>query len=412
MLPVDKLDGEDVELEFFLVPGSGPLLQGNSLLHKDVVDRPDELIEFTVAKGLQVVTPTYFDGFRTRLFVVTTRGDLLEQQQATRRSYLMSSTSRPSSNAESEKLAFKLHASSHLSARDLEEMCRRAEILSPQLAHYLTLAAHSCLSCMRTARLKLSKKISLSNVNRIFNNSAQVDTFYLDSVDRRLILYAVDTRTKFSMARLCQKRDLELLASTFEREWVHVYGPPAEVSGDQEFSQGYFQDMLHRHNIAFREQGARRHNKTGVVERGNGVLKDFVKRLVSFWTFNLKLLGPQRLSSLSRKLSVRRHILRICLWTTRCFRPSNSVEDTKHPCAAYTDASLPRNVSLHMTRWLHVELCRERAVSGMSMCYHAANCRRELKFCSISRTLSKRTLRGGKLVILLTRATICNNQEK
>jgi hypothetical protein len=115
----------------------------NSLLRKAVVDGTDELIEFTDAKGLRVVTPTYFDGVRARLSVVTTRGDLLQQQQATRRSYLMSSTSRPSSNAESEKMAFKLHASSHLSARDLEEMCRRAGILSLQLAHYLTLAAQS-----------------------------------------------------------------------------------------------------------------------------------------------------------------------------------------------------------------------------------------------------------------------------
>jgi hypothetical protein len=120
MLPVDNLDGEDVELDFFLVPGSGPLLLRNSLLHKAVVDWPDDFIEFTDAKGLQVVTPTYFDGVRTRLSVVTTRGDLLQQQQETRRSYLMSSTSRPSSNAESENLAFKLQASSHLSARDLE----------------------------------------------------------------------------------------------------------------------------------------------------------------------------------------------------------------------------------------------------------------------------------------------------
>jgi hypothetical protein len=74
----------------------------------------------------------------------------------------------------------------------------------------------------------------------------QVDIFYLDGVDQRPILDAVDTRTSFSMARLCQNRDLELLASTFEREWVHVQGPPAEVSGDQEFAQGYFQDMLRR----------------------------------------------------------------------------------------------------------------------------------------------------------------------
>jgi hypothetical protein len=108
----------------------------------------------------------------------------------------------------------------------------------------------------------------------------QVDIFYLDGIDRRPILHAVDTRTSFSMARLCQNRDLELLASTLEREWVHVHGPPAEVSGDQKFAQVYFQDMLRRHNIAFREQDARRHNKTGVVERGNGILKDFIKRLV------------------------------------------------------------------------------------------------------------------------------------
>jgi hypothetical protein len=86
MLPVKNLDGEDVEHEFFLVPGSGPLLLGNSLLHKAVVDGPDDLIEFTDAKGLRVVTPTYFDGVCTRLSVVTTRGDLLQQQQATRRS--------------------------------------------------------------------------------------------------------------------------------------------------------------------------------------------------------------------------------------------------------------------------------------------------------------------------------------
>jgi hypothetical protein len=85
---------------------------------------------------------------------------------------------------------------------------------------------------------QLSKKISLSNVNREFNNSVQVNIFYLDGVDRRPILHALDTRTSFSMARLCLNRDLELLASTFEREWVHLHGPPAEVSGDQEFAQG------------------------------------------------------------------------------------------------------------------------------------------------------------------------------
>jgi hypothetical protein len=71
MLPVKNLDGEDAELEFFLVPGRGPLLLGNSLLHKAVVDGLDDLIEFIDAKGLlRVVIPTYFDGVRTSLLLL------------------------------------------------------------------------------------------------------------------------------------------------------------------------------------------------------------------------------------------------------------------------------------------------------------------------------------------------------
>jgi hypothetical protein len=124
-------------------------LLANYLLHKAVVDGFDDLIDSIDAKGLRAVTPTYFDGVRTRLSVVTTRGDIPQQQEATRRSYLISSTSRPSSNAESDKLAFRLHENSHLSARDLEEMCRRAGILSPQLAHSLMLAAQFIHVCAR-----------------------------------------------------------------------------------------------------------------------------------------------------------------------------------------------------------------------------------------------------------------------
>jgi hypothetical protein len=79
MLPVGNLEGEDIELEYFLVPGSRHLLLRNSLLQKAVVDRPDDLIEFSDAKCLRVVTPTHFDGGRKRLSVITTRGDLLQQ---------------------------------------------------------------------------------------------------------------------------------------------------------------------------------------------------------------------------------------------------------------------------------------------------------------------------------------------
>jgi hypothetical protein len=67
----------------------------------------------------------------------------------------------------------------------------------------LSNARCSVHSCLRTARPKPSKKLLLSNVKKEFNISVHVDIFYLDGVDRRPILHAVDTRKSFSMARLC-----------------------------------------------------------------------------------------------------------------------------------------------------------------------------------------------------------------
>jgi hypothetical protein len=159
---------------------------------------------------------------------------------------------------------------------------------------------------------------------------------------------------KFFYGSTMQKRDLELLASTFEREWVHVHVPPAEVSGDQEFVQGYFQDVLRRHNIAFREQGAPRHNKTGVVERGNGVLKDFVKRLVL--DIQSHVAGSATIVFIVPEVVSQATYFKDMIVGNKMLSACEQCRGYHHPCAAYTDASLPRNVSLHMTRWLHVEL--------------------------------------------------------
>jgi hypothetical protein len=317
----------------------------------------------------------------------------------------MSSTSRPSSNAESENLAFKLHASSRLSARYLEEMCRRAGIFSPQLAHYLTFSAQSCLSCLCTARPKPSKKISLSNVNREFSNSVQVDIFYLDGVDRRPILHAVDTHTSFSMARLYQNRDLKPLASIFEREWVHVHGPPAEVSGDQKLSQGYFQDMLRRHNIAFREQGARRHNEMVVVERSNGVLKDFVKRLVldiqsqvagsATIVFTVPLIVSQ--AAYFKNMLVGNKMLS-AFEQCRGYQPSL--------CGLHRCFVTPERVTAHdamVARRAFSRACSEQNVNVLS-CSELSPGTKILSY--FKDVVQKGTFRGGKLVILLTRATI------
>jgi hypothetical protein len=200
-------------------------------------------------------------------------------------------------------------------------MCRRAEILSPQLAQYLRLAAQSCHSCLRTSRPKPSNKIkfhSQTTENLLTPYRSIFSIWTVSTGDPSFMLW-MDTRTSFSMARLCQNRDLELLESTFGREWVHVHEPSAEVSGDREFAQDYFQDMLRRHNIAFREQGARRHDKTGAYERGNGILKNFIKRLVL--DIQSKVAGFEAIIFTVPEIVRQATYSRIYLWSTRFFRP-------------------------------------------------------------------------------------------
>jgi hypothetical protein len=79
---------------------------------------------------------------------------------------------------------------------------------------------------------------------------------------------------------LFQIKSLETLAKLFERDWIRIHGPPNEVSGDQEFVKSYFQRMLTRHAVVFKERPARRHNKSRIVERGNAIVKMFVNRLI------------------------------------------------------------------------------------------------------------------------------------
>jgi hypothetical protein len=277
---IENLAGTDAYVEFYMVPGSGPLLLGSFLLRCAVVDGPEGLIEFTADNGQHVVTPTYHDGVRTRLAVVPMRIDKIRQTEEARSTFLSTVPSPPSTRAQAERLASRLHSSSHLAVDDLEKMCRRAGVWSQQLSHYLKLAAASCESCLRTVRPQIARKISLSRVSREFNTHVQVDVFYMDFVDPRPVLHAIDTATGFFVTSLSQTKDLETLAKLFERDWIRVHGPPNEVSDDQEFAKSYFQRMLTRHAVVFKERPARRHNTSGIVERGNAIVKMFVKRLI------------------------------------------------------------------------------------------------------------------------------------
>jgi hypothetical protein len=104
---------------------------------------------------------------------------------------------------------------------------------------------------------------------------------FLDGIDNPPILHGVDTATGWSMAIVCASRDLDDAVKIVEERWFTVHGPPRRLSGDQEFNKAPFKVMCDRHHVEFLPRPARRHNKSGVVERGNQVIKLFARRFSS-----------------------------------------------------------------------------------------------------------------------------------
>jgi hypothetical protein len=136
--------------------------------------------------------------------------------------------------------------------------------------------------------------------------------------------------------------------------------------------------MLRRHSNVFRQQGARRQSKTGVVGKGNGILNDFIKHLVL--DIQSQVAGSAAIVCTVLETVSQVTYFKNMLVGNKILSPFEQRRGFNHSCAAHADASIPWNVSLHMTRWLHVEPLHACLVSEISMCHHAVNCRRELYF--------------------------------
>jgi hypothetical protein len=132
--------------------------------------------------------------------------------------------------------------------------------------------------------------------------------------------------------------------------------------------------MLRRHSNVFRQQGARRQSKTGVVGKGNGILNDFIKHLVL--DIQSQVAGSAAIVCTVLETVSQVTYFKNMLVGNKILSPFEQRRGFNHSCAAHADASIPWKLSPGTV------------------------------FCFISRMSSKRTSRGDRLFILLTRPTI------
>ena len=178
------------------------------------------------------------------------------------------------------QISSKLHGYSHLSFEDMRTLCQRGDVLTPVLEQALRKVAGRCSSCKQTGRPANSRKISFSRILGSFNKHVQVDFLFAKEFHNISILHIVDVHTGLSTAHLMPSREMTLSARALEVNWINLHGSPAVVSADPEFFNSKFAEALRYFDITFQPRPARRHNKLGVVERKNSVVRTLIQRLL------------------------------------------------------------------------------------------------------------------------------------
>lgn len=124
----------------------------------------------------------------------------------------------------------------------------------------------------------------LSHVNQYFNFEVQLEFTYITlSSGKRMLLVSSCIGTRYSTCDLMIKKDLNTAFDTFERYWLHIFGSPESVFGDDDndndFHRSMFKVFLQARAIQFKLHPFRGHNKLGIVERKNGMIKIILRTL-------------------------------------------------------------------------------------------------------------------------------------
>jgi hypothetical protein len=153
-------------------------------------------------------------------------------------------------------------------------------MLTPERELALRKVVRNCEICVQVGRPAPSRKVSPIRIVAESNQTVQVDFMFITLRNISLTLFhIVDSATAYSTAQIVPSRDLYHAANVFESQWISAHGAPSSLAADPGFARTGFKHLLAAHHIRFAERPARRHQKTGCVERNIGVLRPILHRL-------------------------------------------------------------------------------------------------------------------------------------
>lgn len=174
----------------------------------------------------------------------------------------------------------RIHRYTHAHPDALREICANARILSEPLDHAIAKVSAACKVCTKNGLPMPARKVSLTHVNEAFNEEIQMDFFFITIQGANLIILIItDTGTGFSELTIVESRHPDVFIREIERSWVCRHGAPNAVSADDEYNKKATHLYLRTHDIQFKPRPARRHNKTGIVERKIVTVKSILNKL-------------------------------------------------------------------------------------------------------------------------------------
>lgn len=121
------------------------------------------------------------------------------------------------------------------------------------------------------------RKVSLSSVNRPFNQVVCNDHMYLDHC---CTVHATDTKTRFSIGAMCNDTSMDAAIYAFQTRWFALFWTHESIKGNVTFDYSIFRNCVSATGERIEFISPRRHQKN-VLEPKHGMLRSVYQRLRS-----------------------------------------------------------------------------------------------------------------------------------
>ena len=274
-IPVPIGKGRWLGVRALVVNGEVQIIMGKDSLitHGAVEHHRENKIKFKTKFGVVTLRTTIsgLDGHaRIVLGGLSASANVAESIMDETRSH------KPGDDREGRNLVKRIHARTHIHPETCEMLLKRAGKWSKGAATELEKTVQSCYVCKKSGEPQRMNKFSISKLNRQFNDVVEIDVMYWG---KTMMLHAVDTCTGYSELAVVSNRRLNTMLPALDKMWCLRHGAPVKFKGDQEFDKEELRKWMKSRGCVFVPVPSRRHNKTGVVERKNRVVKDALEKL-------------------------------------------------------------------------------------------------------------------------------------